>query len=360
MVLEESASLKSGTRFGRAKQVRDHFLSLPPLVVGLGFAGVLATALDGARAPRWTDHWWYLRATWFVVIIFLNVSPARRFVHAADLWAWLLSLVAVPVALALLYLRLTVGSNGRILGLFEPALVLAITVVESVPRPLPLRTQTDRNRLWWRAGRGILVAAAGTVALAGVLLILNQVRFSGWLVQQHRTKIAGGAPKKLVRVVEFTDYQCPFCSARHFDYEPAIARIATELGDRVGFEKFDFPLEAECNGWIQSGLHPLACEAAVLVRLAAEHKKRAEVEDYLYSNQDELTATKWPQILERFGLASEFRLRYREIVADVSRDVTVGVDAGVRGTPTFFVNGIRIGSDWTTGELERLIRREAK
>ena len=140
-----------------------------------------------------------------------------------------------------------------------------------------------------------------------------------------------GPPDAPVTLVEYGDYECPYCGEAY----PVVKAIQKRLGDQVCFVFRNFPL-AEA--------HPHAEEAAEAAEAAAAQGKFWEMHDLLYENQDALE----PEDLVQYARALKlepprFVLEMREhlYVERVREDFRSGVRSGVNGTPTFFINGVR-------------------
>jgi protein-disulfide isomerase len=139
---------------------------------------------------------------------------------------------------------------------------------------------------------------------------------------------AQGAP---VTIVEFSDYQCPYCRQA----EDVLARISAEYGERVRVIYRDFPLD------FHAGARP-AAEAA---RCAGESGRFWEYHDLLFVAQPAFSRANLLTYARRLDLdVPRFAAcldsgRFR---AAVDRDLEEGLGLGVRGTPTFFINGQRL------------------
>ena len=146
-----------------------------------------------------------------------------------------------------------------------------------------------------------------------------------------------GEPDAPVTIVEYTDYQCPYCS-RHFEQTyPQIVENFVETGV-VRYVFKDFPL---------TSIHPQAVEAAQAARCARDQGAFLEMHDMLFSRQ-QVWAGKENATEIFIGLAEELDLEgdafaqclesgeYEEAVL---ADLDEGSSLGVRGTPTFFING---------------------
>jgi protein-disulfide isomerase len=126
------------------------------------------------------------------------------------------------------------------------------------------------------------------------------------------------------------------------EYKPVLAKWQAAYPGMVKFETRDYPLDPECNVNAPQGQHLAACEAAVAVRLAHEKGRAAELEAWLFDNQPQMTPALVRQGVKDVGKVTDFEARYASTLELVKGDVALGAQLGVKGTPTFFVNGVRI------------------
>lgn len=144
-----------------------------------------------------------------------------------------------------------------------------------------------------------------------------------------------GNPNAKVTVVEFSDFQCPFCGRFFHETEPKIIDAYVKTG-KVKFVYRDFAFLGPESGW--------AAEAA---QCANDQEKFWEYHDYLFNhqkgeNQGAFTKERLKEFARALGLKSgSFDLcvdsgKYR---AEVLKDTEAGRSKGVSGTPTNFVNG---------------------
>jgi protein-disulfide isomerase len=148
---------------------------------------------------------------------------------------------------------------------------------------------------------------------------------------------AQGAREAPVTLVEYGDYECPWCG-RAF---PLIKRLQSELGDRLRVVFRNFPLNS---------VHPHASVAAQAAEAAAAQGKFWEMHDVIYEHQDDLTPPDLVHYALRIGVeVYQFQadLAAERYARRVQSDYDGGVKSGVKGTPTIFINGRRY-----TGELE--------
>jgi protein-disulfide isomerase/uncharacterized membrane protein len=144
-----------------------------------------------------------------------------------------------------------------------------------------------------------------------------------------------------VLVAIFSDYQCPHCKAAHEAYKPLIAKYAHD--PRVKFVLKHFPLESECNP--NSGnVHSASCEAAAAVVMARATGKAAQMDAWLFDNQDSLTPSSVRDAGKSIGGIADFNGGYAEALKQVKADAVLGGQLGVGQTPTVFLNGKKLGA----------------
>jgi protein-disulfide isomerase len=170
--------------------------------------------------------------------------------------------------------------------------------------------------------------------------------FDRWYAAQPRVPLSIPSGGAKVLIVKFNDFQCPACSQSYLQYKAIFAKYDAEHPGEVRIVLNDFPLNADCNPNVGRTLHPAACDAAVAVRLAAQHSRAGELEDWLYTHQPDMTGPSvrtWAT--EKGGVSeSEFAAKYATTLAQVRNDVALGTQLHVQATPTFFINGVMIDS----------------
>lgn len=133
-----------------------------------------------------------------------------------------------------------------------------------------------------------------------------------------------------VAIVEFSDYQCPFCG-RHFRQTmPQIDKDYIRSG-RVKYVFRDYPIES---------IHPQAFKAAEAARCAGEQGQYWKMHDRLFGNQKDLGVKDLPRHAQAIGLElPKFQecLNSGKFKAKIQKDMADGQTAGVRGTPSFFL-----------------------
>jgi uncharacterized membrane protein/protein-disulfide isomerase len=168
-------------------------------------------------------------------------------------------------------------------------------------------------------------------------------KFEQYLAQQPRVPVMVPDDGAAIVLVKFNDYQCPGCAETHRQLKPVLAKWNKEAPGKVKFISKDYPLEPECNQFVAQELHPGACEGAVAVRLAREKGRADAMEDWLFANQP---AMMQPQAVKNaaltVGQVKDFDARYKGTLELVKADIMQGAQLKISGTPTFFMNGMRL------------------
>lgn len=163
-----------------------------------------------------------------------------------------------------------------------------------------------------------------------------------FLAQQPRIPVMVPSDGAAVVIVKFNDYQCPACGQTYRDSKPVIAKWTAQAPGKVKFITKDYPLERECNQFVSQDLHPGACEAAVAVRLARENGRGEQMEEWLFANQPALTPQSVKNAALTVGQVKDFDGRYAATLELVKADIAQGAQLKITGTPSFFMNGMRL------------------
>jgi protein-disulfide isomerase len=163
---------------------------------------------------------------------------------------------------------------------------------------------------------------------------------------------AAGSPAKgpataAVEIVEFSDFQCPYCLAAH----PTVQKLLETYGDRVRLVYRNFPLAN----------HPNARPAAEAAQCANEQGQFWAYHDRLFANPSQLNdadlkrhAAELRLDTSRFNACVDSH-KYKDIV---DADLKAGQDAGVSGTPAFFINGRELTGAQPFEAFRRIIDEE--
>ncbi|MFH1391267.1 MAG: DsbA family protein [Candidatus Diapherotrites archaeon] len=153
-----------------------------------------------------------------------------------------------------------------------------------------------------------------------------------------------------ITIVEFSDFQCPFCSRFYTDTLGKLRENYVDTG-KVKIIYRDFPLS----------FHPEATPAAEAAECAGDQGKFYEMHDKIFENQESISAASYKQWAADLGLNTE---QFNSCVddgthaAEVRADFADGQAAGVSGTPTFFINGQKVVGAQPYSVFEQIIEAE--
>jgi protein-disulfide isomerase len=137
-----------------------------------------------------------------------------------------------------------------------------------------------------------------------------------------------GAKDALVTIVQFSDFQCPFCSR----VEPTVSKVMDEYKGKVRVVWRDLPLP----------FHPNAMPAAIAARAAGEQGKFWEMHDKIFADQQHMDRPTYEKYAQELSLnMGKFKaaLDAEKGKEAIQEDAAAGGKIGARGTPAFFING---------------------
>lgn len=157
------------------------------------------------------------------------------------------------------------------------------------------------------------------------------------------TGIVVGDPAAPVRIVEFSDFQCPFCAR----VAPDLRALVEERPGEVALVFRHLPLEA---------IHPHAFDAAVASTCAAEQGRFEPMHDLLFERQAEIGTVAWGDFAAEAGVpdADAFAacLESEPVRERVRADASEAERLRIGGTPTLIVNGLAFEGALPRAELE--------
>jgi protein-disulfide isomerase len=312
---------------------------------------------------------WFTAATLLVLAGGAGVARTQpAFTDAVPAYLFVLSIAGLSFVLYLGYASLFVLQAYCVLCLITYVAVIGIFILSGsatniAMRSLPSRALRDLNMLvrtpvaltvvlLFAVGAASAVAffprqpvvhaTAATAAAAAPLDQNQQSEFERWYASLERIQMPVGAGGAKVVVVKFNDYQCPPCRQTFQMYKPVLAKWQASHPGMVTIVTKDYPLEPECNVHAPGGQHLAACEAAVAVRLAREKGRADAMENWLFDNQPSMTPSLVREGARQIGQVTDFDRRYAATLEQVKTDISLGAKSGVKATPTFFINGVRI------------------
>lgn len=158
-----------------------------------------------------------------------------------------------------------------------------------------------------------------------------------------------GNPKAELVIVEFMNFKCPYSKAA----DQIIKKVAKKYWNKVKVIVRDFPTES---------IYPGSSELALLASCAQNQGKYWALYDIFYANQDtlpsKLTQVDTKNLLEQAGVdfvQVQKCLNGSQVKTEINRDYATGFKYGVRGTPTFFINGQKIEGVITLEAWEKFL-----
>lgn len=184
-----------------------------------------------------------------------------------------------------------------------------------------------------------------------ILAVVIIIAFGVWWFTNRATypdiytpKPLAGNPNATVKIVEFSDFQCPYCASA----TKVVTQILENYGDQVSIEYKQFPL---------TNLHQYAFKAAEASECANDQGKFWEYGELLFANQKALTKRHLKSYAEQLSLDTETFNNCLDSGAKakyVTADYNEGIGKGVEGTPTFFING-EIHQNWSYEDFSMTI-----
>jgi protein-disulfide isomerase len=145
-----------------------------------------------------------------------------------------------------------------------------------------------------------------------------------------------GPPDAPVTLVEYGDFECPYCGMAY----PIVESVRRRMGDNMRFVFRHFPL---------TQIHPHAQHAAEMAEAAGARGKFWPMHGILFQNQDALEDRDLIGYAAQIGIPAEWAanaLLTHAFAPRVREHFMSGVRSGVNGTPTFFINGVRHDGGW--------------
>ena len=324
---------------------------------------------------------------WFALVLLLTLADRRS--HRSNIQGYLfvLSTLALAVVLYLGYASFVILKAVCILCVLTYVAVIGIFLVVGGANDVPVRSLPGRAARDFRAllstpvalviallfvagsvslvaffPRGTDAAAVGAEAAAAapVLPEAQGSEFERWYASQPRVPIAESADGAAIVIVKFNDYQCPACGTTYMNYRPILAKWNAERPGAVKFVARDYPLDPKCNPNVTTAMHGAACEAAVAVRLSRARNRGDAMEEWLYTHQAGLTPEAVKQAARDIGGVTDFDARYPATIELIKGDIRFATQLGVRVTPTFFINGVKVEGGLRPEYFDAAIASELK
>lgn len=202
------------------------------------------------------------------------------------------------------------------------------------------------------------IVAVIVVVLVGVFILTSDKKDESGGSTAAASNHVKGEGSTGVTLVEYGDFQCVYCAA----YYPTIQQVLESYGDQIKFQFVNFPI---------TNIHQNAYAASRAAEAAGKQGKYWEMYDLLFQNSQQgsgWTASNAPTtFFERY--ATQIGLDIEKFKTDsnssavndiIRSDMTKGEDAGVEGTPTFFLDGKKVTIGNTADDFKKVIDEAIK
>lgn len=158
-----------------------------------------------------------------------------------------------------------------------------------------------------------------------------------------------GNPKAPLVIVEFADFQCPFCKVA----ATSLKKLYTEYKGDIVIYFANYPLDNECNPALNRPMHPNGCEAALASICADQKGKFWEMNHLLFENQKNLSPDNIKSLAATIGLDSAFMSSCpstAETKAQLKTQLNLAEKMEIHSTPSLFLNGRKL-DDWRNDDF---------
>ncbi len=162
--------------------------------------------------------------------------------------------------------------------------------------------------------------------------------------RQPRVDVNVPAEGARVVILKFNDYECPGCREAEELYHPILERLSAAHPGVIKYVVKDWPWNASCNFNVAKTIagHEASCDAAAAARIARDHGKFDAMTAWLFAHQGASPEAVRQAATELLGLA-DFDKPYALKLPEIRSDIADGGVLGIASTPTYFINGVRVG-----------------
>jgi protein-disulfide isomerase/uncharacterized membrane protein len=168
-----------------------------------------------------------------------------------------------------------------------------------------------------------------------------------------------GNPNAKVKIVEFSDFECPFCRRAAESLKPSFSDMQNDLA----FYFVNYPLDNSCNPYMQRPMHEHACDAAAGGICAHEKGKFWEYHDVAFKNQPKFKEEELAGYAKSIGLDPVWFKQCMGAVTTtekIKKDLALGKEMEIQGTPSVFVNGRKLNGWGNRIVLRQILKEEIK
>lgn len=313
----------------------------------------------------------YISAAAFA--LFIKISKSNKETALSLIWA--LSVVGVIWALRMAYVSIFVLNALCLTCLSEYVVTIFImialfaasrlSVIERIKMLFSSRVISPAITVAIIFGLGYVFTLSAT-GKAGQMptdkeiteLVAAHMRQSLYDIKPEDIKDAPvwGNPNAKTTIVEFSDFQCPFCRVAAFNIKPYLQ----EYRKNVKFVFLNYPLDNSCNKYMERPMHANACLAAKASVCANEKGKFWEIHDGMFKNQNKIKKEMLLDLAEKNGIDKGWMgscIDSPGTLAKVQADIETAHHIYLTGTPSVFINQ-RALRYWKVPEIMRPIIEE--
>ena len=192
----------------------------------------------------------------------------------------------------------------------------------------------------------------------------NKLAYIDWLQAPQENfnepgVISSGPQKASIRIVEFADFLCPHCKKAHNSLKPFL-----KAHPDIQFQFYPYPLDKMCNPSMQHGRGGRSCELAKILICGKKQNKAWEAYDVMFEHQKEFSNQLLSKILKTIKEKTNMNVELLQscmkspsTARELKKQVSVGIELEIPGTPTIFVNERRIYAGNIRSTLELLYRK---
>ncbi len=319
-----------------------------------------------------------------VFVLIAAQSPSKKGFRRAQMWAARLGLLALAVDVWLLAVQVFFLKTTCLLCLFTYLCTLTFLAGGWLLQ--------NRPRTWktWLSGERKPAIAPLALALCSVTLFASAIGMyqyvqgsysSARLAMQEQSKkvfletwssrpskniplsepsYSWGNPQGKVRIVVFSDFECPHCQRAAFALHTALS----SMEDQVLLVFKNFPLDMSCNPLLKQAIHKSACPLAFLGYCAQQKKRFWDFHDRVFFKLSAREISDSTEALyngvKPLFTRKEFDdcLQNPAALASVREDIELGKTLEVDATPAIFINGKRVAAAPTVDLIRELVQRE--
>lgn len=182
---------------------------------------------------------------------------------------------------------------------------------------------------------------------------------SGHVIPLSEEDARSGNPSAKVKIVEFSDLECPHCKKAAF----VLNTVLKSMPGKTELIFKHYPLDPSCNSNVERSMHPNACKLAQLAYCATQKKRFKEFHDTIFFHLPETRTADWSDIRKAIkDIFTEDEISQCLInpksLKKVREDIALASSLNVNGTPAIFLNGKWISIPLTVDTLQKLIELE--